>query len=198
MTSTPRIAHLARKTFETDISLRLSLDGTGRHDVQTGIPFLDHLLTHVAVHGLMDLEVMAQGDLHVDEHHTAEDVAICFGRALDEALAGREGICRMGSALVPMDEALAQIVIDLSGRPYAVIDCDFSGLAIGGLGTDMIHHFLESLAFQARMNLHAHVLYGRNDHHKAEALFKAFGRALREAVRFDPGRAGVPSTKGAL
>ena len=193
-----RRGRVERRTKETQVKLELDLDGAGRPDVQTGIAFLDHLLSHVAVHGLLDLTVRAQGDLDVDEHHTAEDVAICFGQALDQALGDRRGIMRMGHAYVPMDEALALVALDLSGRPYAVIQASFERPAIGALGTDLIAHVLETLAFNARMNLHARVLYGRSDHHKAEALFKALGRALREAVALDPRRPDIPSTKGVL
>jgi imidazoleglycerol-phosphate dehydratase len=193
-----RRGRVERRTKETQVELELDLDGAGRPDVQTGIAFLDHLLSHVAVHGLLDLTVRAQGDLDVDEHHTAEDVAICFGQALDQALGDRRGIMRMGHAYVPMDEALALVALDLSGRPYAVIQASFERPAIGALGTDLIAHVLETLAFNARMNLHARVLYGRSDHHKAEALFKALGRALREAVALDPRRPDIPSTKGVL
>ena len=191
-----RTATLTRKTKETDITLSIALEGTGAHDINTGVPFLDHLLAHVAVHGLIDLQVRAVGDLHIDEHHTVEDVAIVLGHALAEALADRAGIRRMGHAYVPMDEALAFVAIDLSGRPYAVIDAPFATAAIGSLGTSLVGHFLESLASNARMNLHARVLYGRDDHHKAEALFKALGRALRDAVELDPRRTGIASTKG--
>jgi imidazoleglycerol-phosphate dehydratase len=194
----PRIATITRKTNETDITLTLELEGVGKHDITTGVPFLDHLLSHVAVHGVMDLSVNTKGDLHIDEHHTVEDVAIVLGQALAEALGNRAGIRRMGHAYVPMDEALAFVAIDLSGRPYAVIDATFDTPKIGALGTSLIPHFLESLATHAKMNLHGRVLYGRDDHHKAEALFKALGRALREAVELDPRRSGVPSTKGVL
>ncbi len=193
-----RTATLTRKTNETEITLSLDLDGAGAHDIATGVPFLDHLLAHVAVHGLFDLTARAQGDLHVDEHHTVEDVAIVLGQAVAQALGDRAGIYRMGHAYVPMDEALAMVVIDLSGRPYAVIDAPFDTPKIGALSTSLIGHFLESLAFNAKMNLHAKVLYGRDDHHKAEALFKALGRALRDAVEVDARRSGVPSTKGTL
>ena len=193
-----RSATITRKTNETDITLTLDLDGTGQHEIATGVGFLDHLLTHVAVHGLMDLRVRAQGDLHIDEHHTVEDVAIVLGQAIAEALGNRAGIRRMGHAYVPMDEALALVAVDLSGRPYTVVEATFDTPQIGALGTSMIPHFLESLATHARLNLHARVCYGRDDHHKAEALFKALGRALREAVELDPRRSGVPSTKGVL
>lgn len=193
-----RSATITRKTNETDITLTLDLDGTGQHEIATGVGFLDHLLTHVAVHGLMDLRVRAQGDLHIDEHHTVEDVAIVLGQAIAEALGNRAGIRRMGHAYVPMDEALALVAVDLSGRPYTVVEATFDTPQIGALGTSMIPHFLESLATHARLNLHARVCYGRDDHHKAEALFKALGRALDAATMLDSRRSGVPSTKGVL
>lgn len=196
--SIARTAHVQRQTRETSVEVWVNLDGAGEADIHSGIPFLDHLLSHVAVHGLLDLRVQAQGDLQVDEHHTVEDIAIVLGQALDQALGRREGIRRMGAAHVPMDEALAFVAVDLSGRPYAVIDIAFARPAVGALGTDMIPHFLETLAVHARMALHARVLCGHNDHHRAEALFKALGRALREAVEIDPRRAGIPSTKGVL
>ncbi len=194
-----RVARVRRQTAETTVEVRWNLDGTGQVDLTTGIGFLDHMLHHVAVHGLFDLTVHAQGDLHVDAHHTVEDVAIVLGQALDQALGGRRGIVRMGHAYVPMDEALAFVAVDLSGRPYAVVEADWGGATIGELPTSLIPHFLESLAVHGRMNLHARVLYGRDDHHKAEALFKALGRALAAATRLDPRRGGrVPSTKGSL
>jgi imidazoleglycerol-phosphate dehydratase len=193
-----RVAHVQRRTNETEIELTLNLDGTGKYHVQTGIGFLDHMLAHVAVHGLFDLEVTARGDLEVDEHHTVEDVAIALGQALDRALGDRKGIVRMGHAYVPMDEALAFVAVDLSGRPYAVVDAAWHTPTIGRIGTSLIAHFLETLAVHARMNLHARVLYGRDDHHQAEALFKALGRALDQATMVDLRRGDVPSTKGTL
>jgi histidinol-phosphate aminotransferase len=193
-----RRAKVERRTQETDVSVTLSLDGTGRSEIHTGLGFLDHMLAQIAVHGLFDLVVQARGDLQVDEHHTVEDVAIVLGQALDQALGDRSGLVRMGHAYAPLDEALARVVVDLSGRPYAVIEASFDTLSIGAVGTDLIIHFLETLAFQARMSLHAHVLHGRNDHHRAEALFKALGRALDAATREDPRRSTVPSTKGVL
>jgi len=193
-----RRATVERKTAETDICLTLNVDGTGQHEITTGIGFLDHMLAHLAVHGLFDLSVQASGDLDVDEHHTVEDVALCLGRALNEALSDRSGIVRTGHAFVPMDEALALVVVDLGGRPYTVIRADFAMPRIGALGTSLIQHFLETLAIHGRFNLHARVFYGRDDHHKAEALFKALGQALRAAVAPDTRRRDVPSTKGTL
>ncbi len=195
---TDRTSTITRHTNETQIELVLNLDGTGAAEIETGVGFFDHMLHHVAHHGLFDLTVKAEGDLHIDAHHTIEDVAICLGRALDEALGDRKGIVRMGSAYVPMDEALARVVVDLSGRPYVVIQADFDTPLIGQMPTSLVAHVLESIAFNAKMNLHAAVLYGRDDHHKAEALFKALGRALNAAVMIDPRRGGVPSTKGTL
>jgi imidazoleglycerol-phosphate dehydratase len=194
----PRRAEIRRQTGETDVAVTLGLEGTGRSQVDTGLGFLDHMLAQIAAHGLFDLEVQARGDLEVDEHHTVEDTAIGLGRALDAALGDRRGLVRMGHAYAPLDEALARVVVDLSGRPYAVIDAEFATPRIGAVDTDLIIHFLETLAVHARMSLHAQVLYGRNDHHKAEALFKALGRALDAATRRDPRRQGIPSTKGVL
>jgi len=197
--SAARSAQVERKTGETEVFVRLTLDGTGRHEIDTGVGFLDHMLAHVAVHGLFDLDVRACGDLEVDAHHTVEDVALAMGAALDEALSARTGIVRMGSAYVPMDESLAFVAVDFSGRPYAVTDVTWSGTRVGGLPVTLIPHVLESLAAAGRATVHAQVLHGRDDHHKAEALFKALGRALDEATRLDPRRAdAVPSTKGVL
>ncbi|HSR32208.1 MAG TPA: histidinol-phosphate transaminase [Anaerolineae bacterium] len=193
-----RRAQVHRRTGETTVAVSLDLDGTGRYQVDTGLGFLDHMLAQIAAHGLFDLTVQARGDLEVDEHHTVEDVAIGLGQALDRALGERRGLVRMGHAYAPLDEALARVVVDLSGRPYAVIEAEFATPALGAVGTDLIIHFLETLAFQARMSLHAQVLHGRNDHHKAEALFKALGRALDAATRQDPRRQSIPSTKGVL
>ena len=194
-----RASTISRKTAETDITLSLNLDGSGRANIATGVGFLDHMLRHVAVHGLFDLDVKASGDLEIDPHHTVEDVSIVLGQAVDQALGDRKGIVRMGGAYTPMDEALAFVAVDLSGRPYAVIQAAWHGPLIGALPATLIPHFLESFAFNARLNLHARVDYGRDDHHQAEALFKALGRALDAATRVEPRRAGViPSTKGAL
>jgi imidazoleglycerol-phosphate dehydratase len=193
-----RTARIHRQTKETQVEVALNLDGKGEYEIETGIPFLDHMLSHLALHGLLDLRVRAQGDLEVDEHHTVEDVAICLGKALDEALGERVGIVRMAHSHVPMDEALAFVTLDLGGRAYAVVEAEFATPRIGNLATSLIPHFLETLAYHARMNLHARVVYGRDDHHKAEALFKALGRALEAATRIEPRRADVPSTKGVL
>jgi imidazoleglycerol-phosphate dehydratase len=171
----------------------------GHAKVATGIGFLDHMLGLFAKHGLFDIAVSAQGDLQIDEHHTSEDVCICLGQALDQALGERRGIVRAAHSYVPMDEALGFVAVDLGGRPYAVIEADFVTPRVGQLGTDLIGHLFESIAMHGRLNLHARVLYGRNDHHKVEALFKAFGRALDAATRIDERLAGaVPSTKGTL
>ncbi len=193
-----RQAQVERTTKETSISLYLNLDGRGEAKVQTGIGFLDHMLTLLAGHGLFDLRVKAKGDLAVDEHHTAEDVFICLGKALDQALADRRGLVRTAHSYVPMDETLARVVVDLGGRPYCVFQAEFVTPRLGQLGTDLLFHLFESLAIHGRLNLHAQVLYGRNDHHKAEALFKALARALDQATRLDPRRQDVPSTKGTL
>ncbi len=194
-----RTSTITRQTRETDITLILTLDGSGQHEIQTGLGFLDHMLTHVAVHGLFDLTVRAQGDLHVDPHHTVEDVALAFGTAFDQALGDRAGLARMAHAYAPMDETLAFVAVDFSGRPYAVVDVAWNAPEVGGIPTTLWAHFLESFAVTARANVHARILYGRDDHHKAEALFKALARALDAATQRDPRRAGsVPSTKGVL
>lgn len=193
-----RQAKIERNTKETQISLSLNVDGRGKADVDTGIGFLDHMLVLLAGHGLFDISIKAQGDLHVDEHHTAEDVFICLGKALDDALGNRMGIVRTAHSYVPMDEALGLVAIDLGGRPYCVFDADFVTPKLGQLGTDLLFHLFESLAIHGRLNLHARILYGRNDHHKAEALFKALARALDAATRLDERRQDVPSTKGTL
>jgi imidazoleglycerol-phosphate dehydratase len=194
-----RSATISRRTGETDITLTLAVDGTGAAEPATGIGFLDHMLTLFAKHGLFDISVNAVGDLHVDEHHTAEDVCICLGQALDRALGDRRGIVRTAHSFVPMDESLGFVAVDLGGRPYCVVDAAFVTPRVGQLGTDLIAHLFESIAVHGRLNLHARILYGHNDHHKVEALFKAFGRALDAATRIDERLGGaVPSTKGTL
>lgn len=193
-----RTAKISRKTNETDITVELNLDGSGQHDIATGVGFLDHMLTHIAVHGLFDLTVKATGDLHIDAHHTLEDVALALGSAFDQALGDRKGIVRMASFYAPMDETLAFVAIDFSGRPYAVIDAEWTTPSVGVIPTSLFPHFLESFATNAKCNLHARVLYGRDDHHKAEALFKALARTLDAATMIDERRTSVPSTKGTL
>jgi imidazoleglycerol-phosphate dehydratase len=193
-----RSATIDRTTGETEIHLTLGVDGRGRAKVNTGVGFLDHMLALFAHHGLFDLTVEAKGDLQVDTHHTVEDVAICLGQALDRALENRAGIVRTAHSYVPMDEALGFVAVDLSGRPYAVVEVAWHGSTLGGMDADLVRHFLETAATHGRLNLHARVLYGRNDHHQAEALFKALGRSLDMATSVDPRRQGVPSTKGML
>jgi imidazoleglycerol-phosphate dehydratase len=177
----------------------LNLDGSGKHTISTGIGFLDHMLAQIAVHGLFDLDVQAAGDLHIDSHHTIEDVGLTLGAAFAQALGDKKGLVRMASAEVPMDESLAQVTLDFSGRPYAVVQVNWRGLTTGSIPNSLFAHFLESFAQQARCTLHARVLYGQDDHHQVEALFKALARALAAATRLDPRRAGqVPSSKGTL
>ena len=194
---TPRSAEITRQTAETDVQLRLTLDGTGRSTIDTGIGFLDHLFAALAKHARFDLELTCRGDLHVDDHHTAEDCALALGAAFDQALGERRGIGRFGSAYAPLDEALARAVVDLSGRPYACIELDLRGERLGTLACENVAHVLRSFAVGARSNVHVDVLRGENDHHRAEAAFKALALALRAAVTRD-GTADVPSTKGVL
>ena len=188
-----RLSAVNRETGETNISLELNIDGSGQYQIDTGIKMFDHFLAQVARHGRFDLKISATGD---DQHHLAEDVAICLGKALVEALAEKRGIIRMADATVPMDDALAMVAVDISGRGYTVLELPFSDNDMLGFPTDLVRHFLESLAAEARLNLHARVIYGVNDHHKAEALFKALGRALDMATRIDERISGeLPSTK---
>ena len=188
-----------RETRETSINVTWDLDGSGQADVSTGIGMLDHLVDQIARHGVFDITCQAAGDLHTDTHHTVEDVGIALGRALLDALGNAKGIVRMGDAVVPLDEALAQVALDLSGRGYAVLTVPWSGDHVGELPCDLIEHFYQSLAHEGKFNLHARILAGVNDHHKAEAMTKAFARALSAATRIEPRRAGsTPSTKGAL
>jgi imidazoleglycerol-phosphate dehydratase len=193
--SAERQAKIQRRTRETDVTIRLVLDGTGSTDITTGIGFYDHLLSSLAHHGLFDLEIRASGDLHVDEHHTVEDVALVLGSAFAEALGNRAGIRRFGDAAVPMDESLATAVVDVGGRPYSVVELPFRGERVGGLPLQLVEHAVEAFARAAGATVNIRGS-GRNDHHLAEAAFKAFGRALREACDRDPRRAGVASTKG--
>lgn len=194
-----RIAHVKRETRETQIDVKLNLDGSGTYKGSTGLGFFDHMLNHIAAHGLFDLEVNALGDLEIDPHHTVEDVALVLGTAFDKALGKREGIIRMGSAFVPMDESLGFVAVDLSGRPFSVVDITWTAPFISTIPVTLIEHFFESFAVTARANVHGRLLYGRDDHHKAEALFKALGRALDTATQIDPRRGQtIPSTKGVL
>jgi imidazoleglycerol-phosphate dehydratase len=194
-----RRAMVERKTAETDVRVELNLDGTGVADIVTGVGFYDHMLTAFARHGRFDLAVRATGDLHIDQHHTMEDIALALGSAVDQALGGREGIVRMGDALVPLDEALVQCVIDISGRPFAAVSLDFIGEMMGDAPTQMVSHVLRSFATNAKVTLHVRQLAGANDHHIAEATMKALGRALDAATVHDPRIAGqVPSTKETL
>ncbi len=191
-----RLSVIKRETKETSVSLELNLDGSGRWEVNTGITMLDHLLAQLAQHGRFDIKISATSD---DQHHLAEDVAICLGRALGEALGEKRGIVRMADATVPMDDALAMVAVDISGRGYTVLDLSFTGNDMFGFPTDLVRHFLESFAIEGRLNLHAKIAYGINDHHKAEALFKALGRALDMATRIDERISSeLPSTKGLL
>ena len=199
MIETPRIGAVARDTKETRIRVRFALDGSGRTNVRTGVGFFDHMLDAFGRHGRFDLEVEADGDLHIDSHHTIEDVAITLGRAFNQAVGDAAGIVRMGEATVPLDEALVQVVVDISGRPFAAVDIPFSGERIGEMPAEMVPHFLRSFAVEARIALHVRLLAGENDHHRAEACAKALSRALDAATRRDPRIAGVvPSTKGVL
>lgn len=192
-----RRATQSRTTRETTVEITIDLDGAGETTVETGVGMFDHLLTAFAHHAMIDLVVRTDGDLHVDEHHTVEDTALVLGSAIDDALGDRSGITRFASATVPMDEAIASCVIDAGGRPYAALDLVFHGDRIGALGTQMVPHALESLIRTSRSTVHLNAR-GRNDHHIAEAAFKAYGIALRRAVSLDPRRQGVPSTKGTL
>ena len=192
-----RQSSINRKTNETSISLELNLDGTGAYTIQTGVGFFDHMLSHIAKHGNLDLSIQATGDLHVDEHHMVEDVGICLGKALLEALGDKRGIERFGSAFVTMDEALARTVIDLSGRSYFVFQVEFTRDVINQFSLELIREFFQAVASEGRMNLHIANLYGANAHHQAEAVFKSFGRALKQAVA-PSGQSGIPSTKGVL
>jgi imidazoleglycerol-phosphate dehydratase len=194
-----RVGAVERETAETKVSVGVAVDGTGQADVETGIGALDHFLTLWARHGLFDLTVAAQGDLHVDGHHTVEDVGICLGRALSAALGERRGIRRAAHMVMPMDEALATVAVDCGGRGYFVMQGAFSSPHVGTLETDLVHHFLLSLATEARINLHVLLHYGMNAHHEVEAIFKGFGRALDAATQIDA-RLGdeVPSTKGVI
>jgi imidazoleglycerol-phosphate dehydratase len=193
-----RQATIERQTKETSIKLSINLDGTGTHAINTGIGFFDHMLTQLACHGMMDIVIEAKGDLHIDAHHTVEDVGIALGHALRQAWGDRKGVARMGTAYVPLDEALTRTVIDLSGRPYFVWDVTFNAPKIGDFDTELVEEFFKSLCFNAQMNLHITMLAGKNNHHIAETCFKSCARALRQAVTIDPRAKDVVSTKGVL
>jgi imidazoleglycerol-phosphate dehydratase len=194
-----RKAVVARKTKETALEVRVDLDGSGHANISTGIGFFDHMLEQVARHSLIDIDVAAQGDLHIDQHHTVEDTGIALGQAIRQALGDARGIIRFGDALQPMDETLTRVAIDLSGRPYLVFKTNFSRQKIGEFDTELVREFFQALSTNAGMNLHVETLYGENNHHIAESAFKGLARALRSAVAIDPRRAHeIPSTKGSL
>jgi imidazoleglycerol-phosphate dehydratase len=194
-----RSASITRNTSETQIELQLNIDGSGQSQIETGVPFLNHMLDLFTKHGLFDLTIHANGDTDIDDHHTTEDIAICLGSVLREALGDKKGIKRYGNAFVPMDETLAQVVIDLSNRPsFEIRGADFPSQKVGTFDTELVHEFLWKLALEARMNLHVIIHYGQNTHHMIEAVFKAMARALDEATTIDPRIKGVPSTKGML
>jgi imidazoleglycerol-phosphate dehydratase len=196
---THRTAQIERNTLETQVRVSLDLDGSGRGSFSTGVPFLEHMLDQVARHGLIDLDIVASGDLHIDAHHTVEDIGITLGQALAEALGDKQGIRRYGHAYVPLDEALSRVVIDLSGRPGLTFEVAFTRAMIGGFDVDLFREFFQGLVNHAALTLHIDNLRGDNAHHQAETLFKAFGRALRMAVEPDPRMGGItPSTKGTL
>ena len=194
-----RIATVTRKTSETDVSVSVNLDGTGRHSISTGIGFYDHMLEQIARHGLFDLDIKTVGDLHIDAHHTVEDTAIALGEAFAKALGDRAGITRYGHAYVPMDETLARVALDISGRPFLVWKAGFTQSRLGEMDTELFWHVFHSFAQAAGITLHAEALHGQNNHHIAEGLFKALARALKQAVSLDPRQLGsIPSTKGTL
>ncbi len=199
LTAAGRRALVARKTAETDIAVEIDLDGSGRADLATGVPFLDHMLDQVARHGMVDLVVRATGDLHIDAHHTVEDIGITLGQAFKAAVGDKKGVTRYGHAYVPLDEALSRVVIDLSGRPGLEFNVPFTRAMIGTFDVDLAHEFFQGFVNHAQVTLHVDNLRGDNAHHQCETVFKAFGRALRMAVTADPRAAAtIPSTKGAL
>ncbi|HEX5363611.1 MAG TPA: imidazoleglycerol-phosphate dehydratase HisB [Gallionella sp.] len=194
-----RSAKVSRNTLETQIGVELNLDGTGQAKLDTGLPFLEHMLDQIARHGLLDINVIAKGDLHIDAHHTVEDIGITLGQAFKQAVGDKKGLCRYGHAYVPLDEALSRVVLDLSGRPGLVFNCEFVRDNIGEFEADLIHEFFQGFVNHALVTLHIDNLAGNNAHHQAETIFKAFGRALRMALELDPRMAGMmPSTKGSL
>ena len=194
-----RQAQVTRNTLETQITIKLNLDGTGKAVQNTGVPFLEHMLDQIARHGMLDFEITAKGDLHIDAHHTVEDIGITLGQAFAKAIGDKKGICRYGHAYVPLDEALSRVVIDLSGRPGLILNADFTRARIGDFDVDLINEFFQGFVNHALVTLHIDNLAGKNAHHQAETIFKAFGRALRMAIEHDPATTGmIPSTKGAL
>lgn len=193
-----RVARVERSTFETQIKLELGIDGEGKSEINTAVPFMSHMLDLFTKHGHFNLMVDAEGDVEVDDHHTTEDIGICLGQAILQALGDKKGIKRYGNAFVPMDEALAQVVVDLSNRPHLELRAKFPSQKVGTFDTELVHEFLWKLALEARMNLHIIVHYGQNTHHIIEAIFKALARALDEATTIDPRVKGIPSTKGML
>jgi imidazoleglycerol-phosphate dehydratase len=194
-----RTAQVARNTLETQIAVALTLDGSGQSQLASGVPFLDHMLDQIARHGLMDLEVKAKGDLHIDAHHSVEDIGIALGQAFAKAIGDKKGVRRYGHAYVPLDEALSRVVVDISGRPGLVFNVAFSRARVGEFDVDLVHEFFQGFVNHALVTLHIDNLAGENSHHQAETVFKAFGRALRMACEFDPRALGsLPSTKGAL
>ena len=194
-----RNTQVTRNTLETQISVTLNLDGNGKSSFRTGVPFLDHMLDQIARHGLMDIDIVAKGDLHIDAHHTVEDIGITLGQAFLQALGDKKGLRRYGHAYVPLDEALSRVVLDISGRPGLVFNVDFTRAMIGEFDVDLFHEFFQGFVNHALVTLHIDCLAGNNAHHQAETIFKAFGRALRMAVELDPRMAGMmPSTKGSL
>lgn len=193
-----RKAEIQRKTGETEVLVQIALDGTGKYQIDTEIPFLSHMLTLFAVHSLCDLKVTARGDIEVDDHHSVEDIGICLGQAIKAALGEKRGINRYGDSIIPMDEALARVVLDLSGRPYLFFDVDFRQEKIGNLSTENVREFFQAIANSAGINLHVDMIRGTNSHHMAEAIFKAFARALKKAITDEPRVEGVWSSKGNL
>ncbi len=194
-----RNAKVTRNTLETQISVELNLDGSGQASFDTGLPFLDHMLDQIARHGLLDISIIAKGDLHIDAHHTVEDMGITLGQAFNQAVGDKKGLTRYGHAYVPLDEALSRVVLDISGRPGLVFNCEFARASIGDFDVDLFHEFFQGFVNHALVTLHIDNLAGNNAHHQAETIFKAFGRALRMALASDPRMAGMmPSTKGSL